>query len=249
MSVSHDFSGRVAVVTGAGRGLGRAVARAFLAANARVGLLTRTLYDDLREEVGFVGERAALIGADVAEPAQVAEAFRRITEQFGGVDILINNAGIMARGRLDEITAAAWDQVMAANVRSQFLCAQAAAVSMRTRGGGRIINVSSVAGRDKSLLLGCAYTTSKAAVLGLTRHLAAELGPEGIHVNCICPSQHRTPLLASVLDSEREAALLKRIPLGYIASPEEMASVILFLASDGAGYMNGAIVDVNGGLW
>ena len=117
---------------------------------------------------------------------------------------------------------------------------------------GKIINLSSIAGRDKSILLGVAYTTSKAAVIGFTRHIAAELGKYGINVNCVCPSQTYTPMLNNIFKNNKglEEIVKKRNPLGYIAKPEQISEVILFLASDESNYMNGSIIDINGGvLW
>lgn len=247
-SLQYDFRSKTSVITGAGRGLGRALARLFIKAGANVCYITRTQYADLREEVGGYQEQALLVTADVSVPEQVQRAFEAVHQRFGSIDILINNAGIAGGGRIEDITPDIWDRVMANNVRSQFLCIQAALPYMKQRRYGKIINISSVAGRDKSLVLGCAYTTSKAAVIGLTRQVAVEVASFGINVNCLCPSQHRTPMLEAVLTPELEAALLKRIPLGYIAQPEQIANVALFLASDEADYMTGAIVDVNGGL-
>ena len=247
--VDHpDLGDRTVVVTGAGRGLGRTIARLFLARGATVVYLSRTEYADVRAEVDAAASRALFIRADVSDSQEVSKAFRAVEERSERLDVLVNNAGVVGSGTLGETTPEAWDHVIANNVRSQFLCARAALPLLRRSTDARIINVSSVAGRDRSLLLGCAYTASKAAVIGLTRHLAAELGPEGIRVNCVCPSQHRTPMLAAVLDEARERMLIERIPLGYIPPAEEIAEVIAFLASHAARYMNGAVVDVNGGL-
>lgn len=248
LSAALDFTGRTVVVTGAGRGLGRTTARMFTEASANVAYVSRTPHADVLQEVEARGEGAMFVAADVSIASDVRAAFARIDERFGGVDVLINNAGIAVRATLADQTAVEWDEVMAVNVRSQMLCAQAAAPLMKRAGRGRIINVSSIAGRDKSLLLGVSYSTSKAAIIGLTRHLAAELAP-AITVNCICPGVHWTSMLRQALDEERETALLKKISVGFIAQPEQIASVIMFMASDCAAYMNGAIVDVNGGVW
>lgn len=247
-SLQYDFRGKTSVVTGAGRGLGRVVARLFVKAGAKVAYLSRTPHADLLEEVESYGGQALFLPTDVSVPVEVRQAFEQIHHRFDSVDILINNAGIAEGGRIEDITPDVWDRVMANNVRSQFLCIQAVLPYMKKKRYGKIINVSSIAGRDKSLVLGCPYSTSKAAILGLTRHVASEVASFGINVNCICPSQHRTPMLAAVLTPEMESMLLKKIPLSYIAQPEQIANVILFLACDEANYMTGAIVDVNGGL-
>lgn len=247
-SVTYNFEGATCVVTGAGRGLGLVTAREFVKAEAKVVYLSRTPYEELLSEVQGYGERALFLQVDVSQPTEVFPAFERIYDHFGSVDIVVNNAGIAKLGALEDISSPCWDEVMANNVRSYFLCIQAALPYMKRQRYGRIVNVSSIAGRDKSLVLGSPYTTSKAAIIGLTRQVAVEAAAFGINVNCICPSQHRTPMLESVLTPEIEDMLIKRIPLGYIARPEQIAAVILFLASDSASYMTGAIVDVNGGL-
>lgn len=248
-TVRYNFESKTCVVTGAGRGSGRVVARMFVKAGARVAYLSRTPHKDLLEELEAYGDKALFVEADVSLPESVKQAFKQVHESLGTIEILINNAGIAGGGgSVEEITSEAWDDMMAHNLRSQFLCIQAALPSMKKQRYGKIVNVSSIAGRDKSMALGCSYCASKAAIIGLTRHVAAEVAKDGINVNCICPSSHRTPLLESVLTPENETMLLNKIPLGYIAEPEQIAQVILFLASDEANYMTGAIVDVNGGL-
>ena len=244
----HNFQDKICVVTGAGRGLGRTVARMFIESGAKVAYLSLTPHADLLDELKDYGEQALFVSVDVSLPGPVQRAFKKVHKKFGSVDILINNAGIARSGRIEEITPEAWDQVMAHNIRSQFLCIQASVSYMKKRQYGKIVNISSIAGRDKSIVLGCSYSTSKAAIIGLTRHVATEVAAYGINVNCVCPSQLRTPMLESVLTPELENVLLNKIPLGYIAQPEQIAQVILFLASDEASYMTGAVVDVNGGL-
>jgi NAD(P)-dependent dehydrogenase (short-subunit alcohol dehydrogenase family) len=242
------FADRVCVVTGAGQGIGRVAARRFAEEGAHVAYLSRTTHPEVLEEIESFDGRAVFVKADASDPADVRRAFEEIGARFGAADVLVNNAGIAEAASIEQLTAESWDRVMAANVRSCFLCLQAAAPGMKARGAGAVVNVSSIAGRDRSLVLGCAYTTSKAAIIGLTRHAAAELGPAGIRVNCVCPSQTRTPMLDRILTPAMEAMVVGRNPLGRIAEPAEIASVILFLASGEASFMNGAIVDVNGGV-
>lgn len=243
-----NFADRVCVVTGAGKGIGLATARRFAEEGARVAYLSRTMKPELAGEIGVLRDRAIFVQADASDPADVTRAFEGIGRRFGVPDVLVNNAGITEVASIVDLTPESWDRVMAGNVRSAFLCLQAVTPGMKARGSGSIINVSSIAGRDRSLVLGCAYTASKAAVIGLTRHAAGELGPFGIRVNCVCPSQTRTPMLDQILTPAIEAVVISRNPLGRIAEPAEIANVILFLASDEASYMNGAIVDVNGGV-
>ncbi len=242
------FADRVCVVTGAGKGIGRVTARRFAQEGARVAYLSRTPRPELLDEIGSFDGRAMFVTADASDPGEVRRAFEEIGRRFGAPDVLVNNAGTAEGASIEELSPESWDRVMAVNVRSYFLCLQAVVPGMKARGSGSVVNVSSIAGRDRSLVLGCAYTTSKAAVIGLTRHAAAELGPLGIRVNCVCPSQTRTPMLDRVLTPAMEAIVIDRNPLGRIADPVEIANVILFLASDEASYMNAAIVDVNGGV-
>lgn len=242
------FKDRVCVVTGAGQGIGRETARRFAEEGARVAYVSRTSRAEALGEVAAFGDRALFVEADVSDPEQVRRAFADISGRFGSPDVLVNNAGIGEGGSIAELTAESWDRVMAVNVRSAFLCLQAVAAGMTAAGRGAVVNVSSIAGRDRSLVLGSAYTTSKAALIGFTRHAAAELGPAGIRVNCVCPSQTHTAMLDEVLTPDMEQVLIKRNPLGRLAEPIEIANVILFLASEDASYMNGAIVDVNGGV-
>ena len=172
-----------------------------------------------------------------------------VVARFGGIDILVNNAGIGRPGRIEDVTEEEWDRTLAVDLKAHFLTCRAVLPHMRRRGAGHIVNVASIAGRHVSLANSIAYTSAKAGVIGFTRHLAQEVGPDGIRVNAIAPGPARTDF-SSVFTpgSEREAQLRARIPLRYVSTPEEQAAVILFLASEAASFVHGAIVDVNGGL-
>jgi NAD(P)-dependent dehydrogenase (short-subunit alcohol dehydrogenase family) len=174
-----------------------------------------------------------------------------LIQRWGKVDVLVNGAGSYGAAfrATHETPIEEWDQVFASNVRGTFLCAKAVIPHMIRAGGGRIINVASNAGRTVSPLLGCSYTAAKSAVIGITRHLCREYAKSGILVNTIAPGPVRGERVSGLLSDEgMGAALEEQIPLGRLAEPEEIVDVIVFLASDGARFMTGAIVDVSGGL-
>ena len=246
-NIKFNFKGKTCLVTGAGKGLGWEVTKMFIKTGANVVCVSRTLYPEVAEELRSYGDRVSFIKADVSIEAEVKQVIKVAIEKYKRVDILINNAGIAQGYKVEDLSVEGWDRVMAVNVRSQFLCIREVLPFMKNNRYGKIVNVSSIAGRDKSIILGSPYSTSKAAIMGLTRAVASEVAPFNINVNCICPSQHRTPMLKEVLSPDIEKKLLQKIPLGYIAEPEQIANVILFLASDEANYMSGSVVDVNGG--
>lgn len=228
----------VAVVTGAGRGIGRATAERLRAAGYRVIGLGRSLADgpDTRR-------------CDVRDEVQVSVVLTEIAEACGGLDVLVTAAGVVSVGDPLGLDADAWDAVLSTNVVGTYLCCKHAALIMRKHGGGRIVTLGSVAGRSYSRTASVAYTASKYAVVGLTRQLAAQLASDRIRVNCVCPSQTRTEMLEAAVPPERLAQIAAAHPMGRLAQPHEIADVIVFLAGDAAMYMTGAIVDVNGGVW
>jgi len=248
--ITYNFNGKTAIITGGAKGIGLETAIQFASSGANVSILSKTYYKEL--ELKFKGFRNKIkfYTIDVTNEKAIKESIADTIRNFGGIDILINNASISKAGLVDQIDLKDWELVMNTNVKSYFMCIKAVLSNMKLNKYGKIINVSSIAGRDKSILLGAAYTTSKAAVIGLTRHLATELGDIGINVNCICPSQTYTPMLKNIFSEKNgfEELVKKRNPLGYIASPKQIADIILFLSSDESNYMNGAIVDVNGGV-
>lgn len=239
---------RVAVVTGAGKGIGLATAIALAEDGATVLMWGRTLVPDALSRVRALGPASEFTLVDVSEAEVVERAVSAAISAHGALDVLVNCAGIAHSGPLEDVSPKDWDAVMGNNLRSVYLCTRAVGIHMKARRSGRIINVSSIAGRSRSSLLSCAYSTSKAAIIGFTRHVAAELAPYGVIVNCVCPGQTRTPMLEALLNPDLDEQIRSRIPLGYIARPEQIAKVIRFLASEDADYMVGAIVDVNGGV-
>lgn len=246
----HDdlgVRGKVAVVTAGARGIGRAAALLLARWGARVtavDLDAETLAGVEAEaiEAGWHLETACV---DVCDEAAVARLVAGIAARHGRVDILVNAVGGGIPAGLDAISEAEWDRMFSFNVKSTFFCARQAAHHMPP--GGRIVNVASVAGLASSVLQGAHYSSAKAAVIGLTRHLARELGPRGITVNAIAPGTTLTERIRAQMTSEKHQALLERIPLHRLAAPEDQAGVILFLASSLSAYVTGVTIDVSGG--
>jgi len=252
MQDRHDLGllDKIAVVTGAGHGIGAATARLLAHWGAVVILLEldaeagKAVAEGIRTE----GGKAEVLSADVCDEPAVVRTFETVVERHGRLDILVNTVGGGKPATTDRLTGADWDRMFAFNARSVFLCCREAARHMRRGGGGRIVNVASLAGRTSSPLQGPHYSASKAAVLGLTRHLARELGRENILVNAIAPGTTETERIRAQITPERRASLTARIPLGRLATPEDQAGAILFLVSSLASYVTGVTIDVSGGI-
>lgn len=241
------LAGRVALITGAGSGIGGATARRFAAEGAIVVVndvdieRARAVATDIQKD----GGTALAIGADVTRRAEVEGVVARAVTEFGRVDILINNAGINRDAMSHKMTEEQWDQVLGVNLKGTFLCAQATLPRMRERGWGRVINTSSIGALGN---IGQAnYSASKAGVIGLTRTLALEYAKYGVTVNCIAPGAVLTPMLAGVPDAIKEK-IVTQIPMARIADPAEIAGVHAFLASEDAGYITGQVIFVDGGM-
>ena len=240
---------RVVIVTGAGRGMGRATAEAFVAEGAKVAFLDLAGERAAEAAAGAGGDSIALT-CDVSSEALVTEAFAKVVEAFGRIDVLANFAGATLKKAAPShlTTEADWDLMVDSNLKGTFFCCKAAIVEMLKQGGGRIINIASNAARTSSPSLGISYTSAKAGVLGLTRHLALEYAAKNILVNGIAPGPADTPRLRELRSAEQIEGLKSRIPLGRLTAPGDVASLALFLASDGASFITGATIDVNGGL-
>jgi 3-oxoacyl-[acyl-carrier protein] reductase len=243
-----DLTGKVALVTGASQGIGRATALALLGAGAHVALAARNpeKLAAIEAEVSAVGAQALAVPMDVVDAEQVKSGFKRVVERFGRLDILVNNAavtrdGLAVRMKLDD-----WDAVLRTNLTGAHLCAQQALAVMLRQRSGRIINVTSVvaetgnAGQSN-------YVAAKAGLIGLTRALAVEVASRSITVNAVAPGFIVSPMTDPLSDAVKQA-LLERIPLGRMGTDAEVAAAIVFLASDEAAYITGAVLDLNGGL-
>lgn len=240
------LEGRVAAVTGAGSGIGRASALALAAEGCQIvaaDLNADAVGDLARKQSGTL----VAIGSDVSTVAGAAAVVDAALSQFGRLDVLVTCAGTYEVGTLDSVDADVWDRVNGVNLRGTYLCARAAIAAMAPRGWGRIVTLSSMAAETGGYSAGPAYVASKAGVIGLTRSLANEGGPHGITANCICPGIIETPM-TSVLDEESKRAAAARTPVGRNGTPDDVAAMVVMLCSEGAGFVNGAHLDVNGGL-
>ena len=244
------LKGRVCVVTGAGSGIGRAVATAMSGAGAAVGLLdrNRTACEAASVELRVAGGRVLAVECDTSDPASVAAGADEVQRSLGSCDVLVNNAGLLRAGPLESISLEDWNHLLSVNLTGYLLCAQAFGKQMLAARRGSIVHVASVAAHHPQPRSG-AYSASKAGVAMLSRQLALEWGPSGIRSNGVSPGLIRTPLSEAFYRaegvSERRAAM---VPSRRIGTPEDIAEVVLYLASDRAGYVNGADVAVDGGF-
>ncbi len=241
-----DFSGRVAIVTGAARGLGRATAARLHERGASVAVNVR---DAARAEevAATLGDRALAVPGDVIGEGIPEQIVERTLERFGRVDILVNNAAHAQSTRFPELGADEWRLALEVNMTAPFLLTKAVLPTMRAQGYGRIINISSSAGRMVSTLGGAHYTASKAGLLGLTRASAKELGKFGITVNAVCPGMIDTELTHENASSELLERLAASYPVPRLGTALEVADLICFAASEQAGYLTGTSLDINGG--
>jgi 3-oxoacyl-[acyl-carrier protein] reductase len=237
------LASRTALVTGASRGIGKAIAIALAEAGANVAVNSRERGAEAERTVDAiraVGRNAAAFQADVSNASAVTELIRQVEAALGPVDILVNNAGVALRRSLDELTEEDFDRTIATNLKSAFLCTHAVFPGMRARGWGRVVNISSGAARGAGVV-GAHYNASKAGMEGLTRGYAARLAKDGITVNAVAPS-----LIATEMIAPHRTENIGRIPVGRLGTGEEVADVVVMVAANA--YMTGQTVQVNGGM-
>ncbi len=246
-----DLNGKVAIVTGAGSGIGHAIAKLFGEQGARV-CVNYFGYEEQAEELArdLSGscEHSIAVKADVSDAGQVGAMIDRARRELGAVDVLVNNAGIESPAPILEVTEESWDRMLHIDLKGAFLCAQACGRVMRDHGGGSIVNVSSVH-EDVPFPGFAPYSAAKGGMRMLMRNMALELAPFGIRVNNIAPGAIKTPIQAATgLDADKERRISAIVPLGRMGTPEEVAQVALFLASDRSSYVTGSTYYVDGGM-
>lgn len=242
------LTGKTAIVTGASRGLGQAIAVGLAEAGADVALVASGSTDETAKRIRALGRKACSIQANLLDQNVIPRIIETTVKELGAIDILVNNAGIIRRAPLLEFTETDWDEVIQVNQKSLFFLSQAAAKQMVSQArGGKIVNIASMLSFQGGIRVP-SYTASKSAVMGLTRILANELAPHGINVNAIAPGYMATDNTAALrADAKRNAEILARIPAGRWGAPDDLQGAVVFLASAAANYMQGYTIAVDGG--
>jgi 3-oxoacyl-[acyl-carrier protein] reductase len=239
---------RVAIVTGGARGIGKAIVLTLIREGAKVAIVDvdkgvlKTLQNEIEKNKGDI----ITISCDITKSSEVKDMVSQVKRSFGRIDILVNNAGIIRRGTIETVTEEDWDRVIEVNLKGTFNCCKAVVDIMKQQGHGKIVNVSSIAGKMGDITSAPGYGPSKAGVDALTKTLARQLAPYHINVNAVSPHAIETEMSAQ-WSEERRKEIISSIPLGRLGKPEDVAEAVLFLASDAASFITGEILDVNGG--
>ncbi len=239
---------RVAIVTGGARGIGKAIALAFIREGAKAALIDvdKGILGAAKNEIKKNREEVIAVPCDITNSVEVGAMVNQVQKAFGRIDILVNNAGIIRRGTIETVTEEDWDRVIAVNLKGTFNCCKAVVEFMKQQRYGKIVNVSSIAGKVGDTTSAPGYGPSKAGVDALTKTLARQLAPYGINVNGVSPHAIETEMSAQWSEEKRKE-IIASIPLGRLGKPEDVAEAALFLVSDEASFITGEILDVNGG--
>jgi len=246
-----EFTGKIAIVTGSGQGIGAGIARVLAKYGAHIIIaeINESSGTKTAEEIIEHGGSATFIYTDISNFDSINNLFDKVIAQFAKVDFLVNNVGVASKKQLcKDMTRDDWDRTINTNLTGTFFCTQRAAIEMSKRNYGKIVQVSSVAGHYGGIITGVDYVTTKAGIFGMTKTFARDYGPIGINVNCIAPGSVMTPFLASA-DQEVITRFASGIGLKRHATEEEIGETVKFLCSDGGAYFSGAILDVNGGVY
>ena len=249
MNKMFDLAGKIAIVTGGSRGLGKAIAMGFARFGADV-VIADILEKESKEtvkEIEKLGRKSLFVKTDVSNKGNVDEMVKKAAGKFGRIDVLVNNAGIYKVTPIESVEEGEWDRIMDINLKGQFLCAKAVEEQMVKQKSGKIINIASVAG-EFAFAQSAAYNSSKAGVILFTKTLALELAKDNIQVNAIAPGVFETPMTSGLMKDEGFQGMIKnRIPLGRSGEPNEVVGAAVFLASDASSYVTGSVVTIDGG--
>jgi len=242
------IEGKVALVTGGGRGLGKAICLALAREGADIALTDLQAADETSKEIEALGQKAMAFKADVTREVEVKDMVNRIVAEWGGIDILVNNVGGDHAYLLEDMPTSQWDWTMDINMKGLFHCTKFASEVMKKRGGGKIVNIASLAGVRMTMYGGIAYSTAKAGVIGFGRHCAFELGPSKINVNTVCPGPTMTEVVLNRISPDVKQKTLQSTPLQDFTYPEDQADAVVFLASERARMITGTTLLVDGGI-